>query len=1046
VSGLLRDPDDLRAVLGVPYSDEQMAAITAPLEPAVIVAGAGSGKTTVMAARVVWLVGTGAVPAAEVLGLTFTNKAAGELAGRVRAALDKAGVRPVGEGEDPGEPMVATYHAFAGNLIADHGLRLGVEPRARLLADASRYQLAARVIRAAPGPYPTLTKSTVDLVVDLLALAGEIAEHLVDLEDLRAHDRALCAALAAAPTVAVGKVAEMAARRLELTDLVERYQRAKTDAGLVDFGDQMALAARLAETCPEVGEAERARYRVVLLDEYQDTSVAQRRMLVGLFGGGHPVTAVGDPCQAIYGWRGASVANLEDFPTHFRCADGPARRYTLRENRRNGELILELANVLAEPLREIHDGLAPLMAAPNNQGLGEIHTGLLPDYPSEIEWVGERVTAALREGTPAAEIAVLVRATRDIGPLHGELVRRDIPVEVVGLGGLVHLPEVSDVIAVLEVLDDPCANAALVRLLTGPRWRIGARDLALLGRRARELVATPPHSGPALEAAPGVTDPAEMVSLVDALSAPGAGRFSAAALERFMALDRELRELRRHLGEPLLDLVHRVLAVTGLGVEIAAAPHAVAARRRESLSAFADLAAGFTDLDGDSSVAAFLAWLRAAEEHERGLDTATPSGAASVKLMTAHKAKGLEWDVVVLPDVTNTVFPSTRGRPKWTTRGECLPYPLRGDRDALPVVRAWTPAGLNEFDAGVRDQGRLEELRLAYVATTRPRKRLVMSAHWWGPTQKKVRGPSDYLVAARGFTDERELDPVGPWTPKPQEDENPLRELVVEYPWPAQLDPVAVAARRCGAQLVRTALAGPATDTPEPPRGLNSADSVRVAAWDRDLGLLLTELRSDAGRVREVRLPTGLSASQVLALAADPDGLARDLARPMPRPPAPAARRGTRFHAWVEAQFGQQSLLDVDDLPEAADADLDDAELAALQQAFRRGPYAARRPYRVEAPFALALAGRVIRGRIDAVYEHLGGWEVVDWKTHRSQSADPLQLAIYRLAWAEIVGAEVDTVDAVFCYVRSGKVVRPDLPDRAELERLLGVGPHRVGA
>jgi DNA helicase-2/ATP-dependent DNA helicase PcrA len=474
-------------------------------------------------------------------------------------------------------------------------------------------------------------------------------------------------------------------------------------------------------------------------------------------------------------------------------------------------------------------------------------------------------------------------------------------------------------------------------------------------------------------------------------------------------------------------------------VEITAAPHAVAARRRESLSAFADLAAGFTDLDGDSSVAAFLAWLRAAEEHERGLDTATPTGADSVKLMTAHKAKGLEWDVVVLPDVTASVFPSTRGRPRWTSRGECLPYPLRGDRDSLPEVTEWSPAGLSAFEAGVREQGEFEELRLAYVAATRPRRRLVMSAHWWGPTQKKVRGPSPYLLAARAFSDARGLDPVGPWAPKPETTNNPLRGLVVEYAWPAPLDPAAAQARRAGADLVRAALAGPATDTPELPAGLNSGDAVRVAAWDRDLGLLLTELRADAGRVREVRLPPGLSASQVLALAADPDGLARDLARPMPRPPAPAARRGTRFHAWVEAQFGQQSLLDVEDL-DAVDADLDDAELTALQQAFARGPYAARRPYQVEAPFALAIAGRVIRGRIDAVYEHLGGWEVVDWKTHRSQSADPLQLAIYRLAWAEIVGAEVDTVDAVFCYVRSGKIVRPDLPGRAELGGLLRAG------
>ncbi len=847
-----------------------------------------------------------------------------------------------------------------------------------------------------------------------------------------------------APPVKIADAITAATRRLAYTDLVEAYRAAKAERDLVDFGDQMALGARLAEQCPAVGEALRTQYRVVLLDEYQDTSVAQRRMLVGLFGG-HPVTAVGDPCQAIYGWRGASVANLEEFPQHFarREADGtsvPARRFTLRENRRNGETILDLANGLAAPLRGLHAGVEPLLASAASRGLGEIRTGLFDTYPEEIGWIGGQVAAAIADGVPAREVAVLVRATRDIGPVHGELVRRDIPVEVVGLGGLVHLPEIADVIAVLEVLDEATANTAMVRLLSGPRWRIGVRDLALLGRRARDLVAVPRGDGKSLETAIAVTDPAELVSLSDALAGPGDLGYSDAARARFDALDREIAELRRHVGEPLLDLLHRVIAVTGLDVEIAAAPHALASRRRESLAAFLDVAASFSDLEGDSSVAAFLAYLRAAEEHERGLDSATPGPGDSVKLMTAHKAKGLEWDVVVLPDVTDKVFPSNRGRALWTRRGDAMPIPLRGDSGALPGVGEWSTKGIKACEDAMREQSELEERRLAYVACTRPRRRLVASSHWWGPTQKRRRGPSEYLKDIRAFTDARGLDPVGPWAPDPPADaENPQRGVVREYEWPAPLDADALARRRESAAMVRAALRSPRARTAVPV-GLSPVETETVAGWDRDLELLLAELDRGRSSRREVELPASLSASQVLQLAADPDSLARDLARPMPRRPAPAARRGTRFHGWVEALFGQQPLLEADDLPGAADALLDDADLAALQKAFLRGPYAEARPHRIEAPFALAIGGRIVRGRIDAVYEMLDGYEVVDWKTSKAASADPLQLAIYRLAWAEIAGVEVEAVSAAFLYVRTGKVVRPDLPTRDQLEEILA-GP-----
>jgi DNA helicase-2/ATP-dependent DNA helicase PcrA len=164
----------------------------------------------------------------------------------------------------------------------------------------------------------------------------------------------------------------------------------------------------------------------------------------------------------------------------------------------------------------------------------------------------------------------------------------------------------------------------------------------------------------------------------------------------------------------------------------------------------------------------------------------------------------------------------------------------------------------------------------------------------------------------------------------------------------------------------------------------------------------------------------------------------------MPRQPSSAARFGTRFHAWVEARFGQQDLFDPDELPGRGDADItDDADLAEVIKAFEEGPFADRPPYRVEAPFALVLAGQVVRGRIDAVYREPlpdggEGYLLVDWKTNRAQTADPLQLAVYRLAWAELQGVPVEHVRVAFHYVRTGDTVEPaDLPGRAELEALV---------
>ncbi|MGW7095043.1 UvrD-helicase domain-containing protein [Streptomyces sp. NPDC054874] len=1146
MSPRITDPEQLKELLGIPFTPEQTACITAPPAPQVIVAGAGSGKTTVMAARVVWLVGTGQVAPEQVLGLTFTNKAAGELAERVRRALIAAGVTDpdVIDPDNPlGEPTISTYHAFAGRLLTEHGLRIGLEPTTRLLADATRYQLAAKVLREAPGPYPALTRSFPTLVSDLLALDGELSEHLVRPGALHRHDTELLSALehTKLSNADLRKIPETAEARRSLLGLTERYRTAKRSRDLLDFGDQIALSAELALTRPEVGKILREEFRVVLLDEYQDTSVAQRLLLSALFGAGtesgegsptptgHAVTAVGDPCQAIYGWRGASVANLDDFPEHFPGADGaPATRYSLSENRRSGGRLLQLANGLAEPLRAMHEGVEALRPAPGAERDGMVRCALLTTHTEEIDWLADSLAHLVRTGTPPGEIAVLCRTAGDFPEIQAALVARDIPVEVVGLAGLLHLPEVADLVAVCEVLQDPGANASLVRLLTGPRWRIGPRDLALLGRRARLLVHRAGHADDAdadqrLADAVEGTDPAEVISLADALdtflvvgdAADDGLPFSAEARVRFARLARELRDLRRSLADPLMDVLHRVLATTGLEVELSASPQALAARRRETLANFLDTAARFASLDGEATLLAFLGFLRTAAQYEKGLDNALPGGENTVKVLTAHKSKGLEWDVVAVPGLVTGQFPSDRAREAWTAQAQVLPHALRGDAATLPALDTHDgldAKGIKAFKAEMKEHQHTEELRLGYVTFTRPRSLLLGSGHWWGPSQKRTRGPSAFLdalyehcVAGHGE--------IEAWADEPAEDEeNPaLAERDADLAWPLPLDADALARRRAArdtvlAHLERLAVHGdeeapaygpapadvpvdealfeeepvdedwdwdalpterpPGAPETAPETGQNTAppphipaarhpqeggpaerltpeEARTLASWDRDLDSLAGELRRARATVREVLVPAALSATQLLRLAEDPDAFARELARPMPRPPQPAARRGTRFHAWVESRYEELPLpmLGPDELPggDESDAEIaDERDLAELKEAFERTAYARRTPYRVETPFQITLAGRVIRGRIDAVYRTGDRYEIVDWKTTRHRTADPLQLAVYRLAWAELHDLPLEEVTATFLYVRSGETVHPQgLPGRAELERIL---------
>jgi DNA helicase-2/ATP-dependent DNA helicase PcrA len=1169
-------PGQLARVLGMPEpTTEQAAVIGAPLGPLAVIAGAGSGKSETMAARLVWLVANGMVRADRVLGLTFTRKAAAELADRVRSRLDRlyrAGLADVQAGAEA-EPVISTYHAYAGRLVSDHALREGLEPSMRLITPALSWQLAASIVAAYDGPMDAVQWTPQTVTAAVLQLTGDLAEHLRTPDEVRAEGEWLARQQAALPgkvPAAVRRVLETQRSREQLLPLVDRYAAAKKAREVLDHGDQVELAARIAARHAEVGAAERGRYHVVLLDEYQDTSHAQLVLLRALFGGGHPVTAVGDPCQSIYGWRGASAGNLRrfthDFPTR---SGGQAPVCLLSTSFRNTGRVLDAAARLQAELRAEAPDVPLLVPAPGRSDRGSVTAALLPTSVDEADWVADQAAALLAlpagsapdgrpwppsgmggsslpawgapaphssslpawgapaphspslpawgapaphsprppsppDGQPVgvrpSDIAVLCRKRSQFTEIRRALEERSIPCEVVGLGGLLSVPEVQDVVATLRVLHDAAASDALARLLTGPRWRIGPRDLVALGRRARDLARGVDERDPA-DPVPVADEPADALtealtdltaetgSLVEALDDLGdpAG-YSVSGHARLRALAGELRYLREHVSRPLADLIAEVERTLSLDIEVAARPGGDLATARADLDAFTDVAATFAGDQPEPTLGAFLAYLAAAQQEEFGLETGRVGESDTVKLLTVHAAKGLQWPAVFVPGLAagdrSQVFPARpRVSTRWTDNARLIPFRLRGDVADLPSLASLEADALEAFTAACAARDLAEERRLGYVAATRAAFWLGCSGFWWGEATAPL-GPSVFLTEVRQACEAAAAEPragelmagepgavktgrpgpaamtVAAWAERPAEDaENPLLAEADEAEWPATPAGQYYAAVREAAGLVQAAGIARAEDATEDELTedeLTEQERELVAAWELDAGLLLAE----RGRQRErgdgpveVLLPDRLSVSALVVLARDPDELARQVRRPMPQPPARQARRGTAFHLWLEERFGQQRLIDDDDLFSQEDEDPDE-NLIELKARFEAGEWGGRWPRETEVPFDMLIGERQIRGRIDAVFADAaadsadGGFDVVDWKTGRpprgeaEKEAVAVQLAAYRLAWSALADVPLARVRAAFYYVRHDRTVRPaDLLDGAGLVALINAVP-----
>ncbi|WP_341742138.1 ATP-dependent DNA helicase [Trueperella pyogenes] len=1089
--------EDFAATLEFRPTCEQEAVIRSEDHAIAVIAGAGSGKTATMSQRIAWHVVNGNVRPEEVLGLTFTNKATGELAERVERQLRAAAANGlIAPSLQPGEseadaihrefarPTIATYNSFASEIASSYAMLIGEDPRARLITDAERYQIMARIVSDIAAEDPRFTaladRSVSSIVSNALHLADQMTGNMVDAEELRAYLAREAAALMQITDVRAKRgtltehskaeqtktkgMLEALKVRICLTFLVEEYLAYKKDNSLIEFADQVVRASRILAEVPQVGDDLRSRYKLILLDEYQDTSSSQAAFIASAFSGAWSVCAVGDPNQAIYSWRGASSAALSDFMDSFAVA----RNLTLSTAFRNGQRILDVANALTVgKLSYPKLDMKTLQPRPNVQA-GEvvlIHRTYREDsYRDLAAHFADAFAKVRRENqgeagqpnSPMPTAAILCRARSYMPYAIKALEEAGVPYEVVGGEVLIEKQEIRLVRSVLGLAVNPARNDLLVALLTF--FAIGTKDIAALSAFARaqakvtEDQLSEQVSDGAVQVAPN------LVEALDTLPAEPVPGMSDVGHERLIHIADLLARARasRHLTVP--EAISTVIDLLDLRA-YAKARRSGGARVQDALASFIGLGAKFAGEMG-AGLEAFVEWVDMLEAHEGVAEGEASADAAImgqgqiepesgvVQLLTIHAAKGLEWDLVGIPDMRAGGFDERLDEKLWQESIDALPYSFREDRNHLPdfvlsdelkkwgIVTAENKATIletiHEHRTGQFAKHHIaESRRLAYVAVTRPRNLLVLASYDLASADKAANALKNLTKDAAGeageitmprnvfITDVEHLAEPGPGNDAvltaadleriATDDSSEAAEEEETRVWPRDID-----------RSLDT-FSG-AFQVAEPGK--------LVEQWAREAEVIVAERHSPpAGRglARDY-----LTASDVVALAQDSVAFLADQYRPIPHRPSRAARTGVLVHEAIAHHFDAPATLDVDAVAFPGEMPFDVGELNDQRQAelvarFEASRYSSCPPLAVEEAIDVRVGDYPIRCVIDAVLDTsaLSGSPkvtVVDWKTGRRPSPDQVasrqfQLGLYRLAWSRATGTDLNDIGACFYYL-----------------------------
>ena len=1038
---------------------EQTRAITHAGSPLLIVAGAGSGKTTVLAKRIVHLVEKRGWRPDQILGLTFSNKAAGNLRWRV--------TRELGAGNDAN---IMTYHAFGASVIQRYGERIGLPSSPQLLDRARAWQLLLDSLNDVTIA-SRKTGNISSLVTEALTLASSCADHVVSIDEVAADSERMLRNHELHPNVT-----RALRGRLDLCSMAQAYEQAKIANGCIDFGDQIRLALRLVEEHPDIVNALSAAYPVALLDEYQDTNYAQRRLMEALYRGSNTLTAVGDDMQSIYAFRGAHIRNLLDFESHF----PGATECRLETNHRSGPEIVHLAGQIqsrvdnARPKELVASGRIPK---------AEVERFVAADDFDEAGRIAEKCLYLHAGGQPWSEMAVLCRKRRLIPAISETLIAAGIPVEVIGLGGLLVRPEIVDLVSWLEIVAadkwgsashpfdsakvaSPDPSVALLRILRGEPYRLGMRDLAALARAARQRSRLRSQALPPGGQEAAVGDYHDMLDLLVELDhIADVADLSAEAWTRLHAFNSIRAELVVARSRSLPGLIEHTLRHTRAWEQ-------VDARGTENLIRFIDLAARFEPLSpgehgpafGRQALVAFLEYLQLIAMSEDELPEAVGSGVDAVNIMTIHQAKGLEFETVFVPGLagkTNSrskIFPDGRAAENGVTQAVALPPWLKGDADrSRPSLRTHrdldAPKRLADLE---RDR---EEKRLFYVAATRAKTRLIFSAaHWYaGVAQPQGISPF-YEMLGQCLPPVPETHHSNPAVEDPRVGEMQRRNarylaevMLSEGPNP---DPV------------RT---GKAAEQPSGRRPIRVRKGAAGSTGPHDQGSLFPAGTGTAvPSNHRLPVPTAFAATALSTYTRCPRLFFWTTIQPLPRRPSEAARIGTEVHRWIELRANGQLVLehtgstdakpggepdeiDLVDTLEAGDTlqargtigargILDEGQPRPLargpqaQAGFLRSRFADRTPRHVEMPFAIAVGDHVVRGRIDAIYTapDTNGIEIVDFKTGTAPGpsvggalpdTDPttVQLDVYGLVAVQLLNFRPEEIAVTACYLGSSE-------------------------
>lgn len=981
---------------------EQLAAVegASVTSPTLVIAGAGSGKTELMTVRIMYLVANGFATPEQILGLTFTKKAATELSARVLRSLylmRETELWPEGLDQDFAPPTITTYNSFGNEVFRQNALAVGYEPDAQVLTEAGAVALAKELVRSLNlDDLPELEnwEKTSDYLVErLLSISGELTDNQAKIQDAEAVLQGFIEHVGTLPKTEAGSSERFAYTEGFLSDaqqnllfiaLAKRYQELKQSRNLVDFSDQVSLALQA------LGDTNTLPYRFVMLDEYQDTSSIQTKLLAKLFHG-LPVMAVGDPNQAIYGWRGASDANLSGFADDF----GSAATITLSTCWRSGESIVRAANQIAAPLA----GLSTLepITLKSIKDADPISAQVFQTLEQEAEAAAEFFAATTDSDTTAA---LLLRTKSAMPSFVRALQAKGLDVEVTGLSGLTELPEVIDLIAALKVINSPQAATELMRLLSGPRWAIAPRDIAQLAGYARKLsrIRTEVDS----------SRPITLVEALDECRRPGAEDYVNVSHSSFARLKNAAElfyRMRTQLSLSITELAWAIVRDLNIDIELFA--HAKSKNPLAHLEQFISRLTEYESTTLRPSLSGLLQWLDYALEHESFELPKSGSKKGVVQVMSVHASKGLEWDVVLVSQLNQGSFPiDSKDSKGWLGAGK-LPFELRGDRAQLPQFDYRTATTQKElkqrfdqFQEDMRLRQLREERRLAYVAVTRAAKTLRLSASYFKPGAKKAKSISPFLLELieAGLVSASVADPL---------ESNPSLEQTSRGSWPT-------IERTRGASLERSASAVSSFSGPAP-----------VAS--KELALLLEERERAHARFTP-ELPSRLSASAMVLLLTSPDAFFENLRRPMPAGFSVSAAEGTAFHSCIEDYFAQS-----DD----AGMQFEGSEIGAN---FLGSRFAQQKPIAVEQQIEFVLSGIVVVCKLDAVFENNGLLEVVDWKSGSTPKAEDLekrsiQLALYRIALSKWHGVGVEKIRASFFFAGDGQEISPErLYSDSELE------------